>query len=93
VQAHEAEPRETAEAPGDTRLFPHASGRKALLSPVIPAYPRPARRDHDRPVTPEVAGSSHLRDHTTTSAGPFKPNEPALLPDTDGVNHSRRMCI
>jgi hypothetical protein len=32
--------------------------REALLSRRIPAYPRPSRRHHDRPVTPEVAGSS-----------------------------------
>jgi hypothetical protein len=28
------------------------------LSPAIPAYPRLTRNQHDRPVTPEVAGSS-----------------------------------
>jgi hypothetical protein len=32
--------------------------RNALLSQAIPAYPRPTRRHQDRPVTPEVAGSS-----------------------------------
>ena len=41
--------------PGDPR---NARGSKALLSPGIPAYPRSARKRHDRPVTPEVAGSS-----------------------------------
>src|SRR5439155_19116268 len=40
------------------RLSPQRHGRKALLWPVIPAYPRSARKRHDRPVTPEVAGSS-----------------------------------
>jgi hypothetical protein len=49
------------EAPGDPRphpRIPQRRGRKALLSPGIPAYPRAARKRHDRPVTPEVAGSS-----------------------------------
>src|SRR6266536_4716389 len=31
---------------------------KAPLSPGIPAYPHSARKRQDRPVTPEVAGSS-----------------------------------
>jgi hypothetical protein len=31
---------------------------KLCSSPVIPAHPRSARKRHDRPVTPEVAGSS-----------------------------------
>jgi hypothetical protein len=29
-----------------------------MLPPQIPAYPRSTRKRHDRPVTPEVAGSS-----------------------------------
>jgi hypothetical protein len=31
---------------------------KALLPPRIPAYSRLPRNDQDRPLTPEVAGSS-----------------------------------
>jgi hypothetical protein len=38
--------------------IPGASWPKALLTPRIPAYSRSARKRHDRPVTPEVAGSS-----------------------------------
>jgi hypothetical protein len=44
--------------PGCSRQSPHDDGRKDLLTPRIPAYPRSTRRRHDRPVTPEVAGSS-----------------------------------
>jgi hypothetical protein len=49
------------EAPGDPRRHPRIPAMLAaesLLSPGIPAYPRSARKRHDRPVTPEVAGSS-----------------------------------
>ena len=48
--------------------IPHTSRRrlseapyrypKTLLTAEIPAYPRLSRKHHDRPVTPEVAGSS-----------------------------------
>jgi hypothetical protein len=62
-------PRETTEHPalipqkvaGASRRRPPNPARrrlKALLAPIIPADPRPDRRDQDRPVTPEVAGSS-----------------------------------
>jgi hypothetical protein len=40
------------------RQSPQRQGRKALLLLGIPAYPRSSRKRHDRPVTPEVAGSS-----------------------------------
>jgi hypothetical protein len=49
------------EPPGSTRPCPrnHATTRaKSPAPPVIPAYPRSARKRHDRPVAPEVAGSS-----------------------------------
>ena len=46
------------EAPAHPRESPQCEGRKALLTAEIPAYPRSARKRHDRPVTPEVAGSS-----------------------------------
>ena len=46
------------EAPGQTRQSPQRQARKGPLPPAIPAYPRSARKHHDRPVTPEVAGSS-----------------------------------
>ena len=86
-------PREVAGNSRSPPVIPGAAKSKGPLSPQIPAFSRPSWNHHDRPVTPEVAGSSRHRDHTTTSAGPFKANEPALLPDTDGVNHARRMCI
>jgi hypothetical protein len=50
--------RRSPEAPAGARRTPQGDGWKALLAPVIPADPRPDRRDQDRPVTPEVAGSS-----------------------------------
>jgi hypothetical protein len=46
------------QTPARTRKSPQRRGRKALLTAEIPAYPRSARKRHDRPVTPEVAGSS-----------------------------------
>ena len=50
--------RRSPEAPAGARRTPQGDGWKALLAPEIPADPRPDRRDQDRPVTPEVAGSS-----------------------------------
>src|SRR5262249_59478101 len=44
--------------PSHTRESPQRQGRKGLRFTGIPAYPRSARKRHDRPVTPEVAGSS-----------------------------------
>jgi hypothetical protein len=41
-----------------TRKSPQRQGRRAVLIPQIPAYPRSAWKRHDRPVRPEVAGSS-----------------------------------
>ena len=49
------------EAPGSPRPHPRIPARqdrKALRTAGIPAYPRSARKRQDRPVTPEVAGSS-----------------------------------
>ena len=49
------------EAPGSSRRYPQIPAtqrRKGPLMAAIPAYPRSARKRHDRPVTPEVAGSS-----------------------------------
>jgi hypothetical protein len=48
----------SAEAPACTRKSPQRKDRNPLFSPGIPAYSRPDRRYRDRPVTPEVAGSS-----------------------------------
>jgi hypothetical protein len=45
-------------APADTRESPQDEAWRLLLTAGIPAYPRPARKQQDRPVTPEVAGSS-----------------------------------
>ena len=50
--------RRSPEAPARARQFPQHQGRKALATTGIPAYPRSARKRQDRPVTPEVAGSS-----------------------------------
>jgi len=62
-------------APADTRESPQDEAGKLLLTAGIPAYPRPARKRQDRPVTPEVAGSSPV--------APVKvpANRPLLLPD------------
>src|SRR5581483_4803946 len=46
------------EIPAGTRSSPQHGAPKALLSPGIPAYRRSTRKRQDRPVTPEVAGSS-----------------------------------
>jgi hypothetical protein len=49
------------ETPGNSReppRIPALKRLKALLAPGIPAYSRSCRKRHDRPVTPEVAGSS-----------------------------------
>jgi hypothetical protein len=49
------------EAPGSCRWLPRipaTTARKALRTPAIPGCPRSARKRQDRPVTPEVAGSS-----------------------------------
>ncbi len=46
------------EAPDRGRQFPQHQERKALVTAGIPGYPRSGRKRHDRPVTPEVAGSS-----------------------------------
>jgi hypothetical protein len=45
--------RKFPQVPADPR---NGSGGKGLLTPQIPAYPRSARKRHDRPVTPEVGG-------------------------------------
>ena len=44
--------------PAGARQSPQDEVRDALLMPGIPAYPRLGRKLRDRPVTPEVAGSS-----------------------------------
>ena len=51
-------PQEVAECPGSHPASPQDDGRTAPLSLRIPAQSRPGRRHQDRPVTPEVAGSS-----------------------------------
>jgi hypothetical protein len=50
--------RRSPEAPANPGQSPQRQGRKTLLTVGIPAYPRSARKRQDRPVTPEVAGSS-----------------------------------
>ena len=49
----------------------NAWGRKALLSRVIPAKSRSARKYQDRPVTPEVAGSSPVAPVKSLQIGIF----------------------
>ena len=44
---------------------------KTLLLPVIPAYCRSGRKRHDRPVTPEVAGSSPVAPVKTCKSASF----------------------
>ena len=51
-------PQELAGTSRQYPLIPATRRSEALLLPEIPAYPRSARKRHDRPVTPEVAGSS-----------------------------------
>jgi hypothetical protein len=59
------------EAPAHPRESPQCEGRKALLTAEIPAYPRSARKRHDRPVTPEVAGSSPVAPVKSLQTGIF----------------------
>jgi hypothetical protein len=44
--------------PAGVRQSPQGDVQNALHAPGIPAYPRLDRKRRDRPVTPEVAGSS-----------------------------------
>jgi hypothetical protein len=46
------------EVPACSRESPQRQSQKALRTLGIPADARSARKRHDRPVTPEVAGSS-----------------------------------
>ena len=50
--------RRLPDAPDCSQESPQRFGQIALLLSEIPVYPRSARKRHDRPVTPEVAGSS-----------------------------------
>ena len=50
--------RRPPEAPAAARQSPQNHGGNALLMPGIPAHPRSDRKHQDRPVSPEVAGSS-----------------------------------
>jgi hypothetical protein len=61
--------------PTGARQSPQDEVRNALLAPGIPAYPRLERKRQDRPVTPEVAGSSPVAPVKTPA------NRPLLLPD------------
>ena len=51
-------PHEAAASSRRRPAIPHWQGRKVLLTAGIPADSRSARKRRDRPVTPEVAGSS-----------------------------------
>jgi hypothetical protein len=67
-RAHPA--RGSPEAPARARESPQRQGRKSLLSPGIPAYPRSARKRQDWPVKPEVAGSSPVAPVHPRESGP-----------------------
>src|SRR5687767_15401663 len=64
--------RRSPEAPARARQSPQDEGRKALLSAGIPAYSRPSRNNQDRPVTPEVAGSSPVAPVRVAAEGAFE---------------------
>jgi hypothetical protein len=67
------------EAPAYSRESPHPQRRKALRFTRIPAYPCSTRKPHDRPVTPEVAGSSPVAPVRKVPArGPFASPSPPL---------------
>jgi hypothetical protein len=51
-------PHEAAGSSRERAPIPATPGSESLLTAEIPAYPRSTRKRHDRPVTPEVAGSS-----------------------------------
>jgi hypothetical protein len=62
------------EAPGSSRRcppIPATQWPKGLLTAEIPAYPRSTRKRHDRPVTPEVAGSSPVAPAKVLQIGTF----------------------
>jgi hypothetical protein len=62
------------EAPGGSRprpRIPATTGAESLRFTGIPAYPRSTRKRHDRPVTPEVAGSSPVAPVQTCKIGSF----------------------
>src|SRR5918996_3160838 len=62
------------EAPGNPRPHPRIPATmraQALLTRQIPAYPRSGRKHHDRPVTPEVAGSSPVAPVNSLQIGIF----------------------
>ena len=67
-------PHEVAASSRPPPAIPATTSRKALLAAEIPAYPRSGRKRHDRPVTPEVAGSSPVAPVKTPV------NPPLLLP-------------
>jgi hypothetical protein len=50
--------RKPPEAPAQGPPMPAITEPESPALPAIPAYPRSAHKPHDRPVTPEVAGSS-----------------------------------
>ena len=89
--------RRSSEAPADPRRSPQITATEALLTPVIPAYPRPARNYQDRPVTPEVAGSSPVAPVSqsackrTVSASEYHQSECGPWPKP-GPNGRRRLA-
>ncbi len=83
------------EAPGQARQSPQRHGWKALLTPGIPAYHRSGRKRQDRPVTPEVVGSSPVAPVKYLQSGIFccrswrkRPPvsfHPAYIPHANGL--------
>jgi hypothetical protein len=84
--------RRSPEPPAHRRESPQRSSQKALLTAEIPAYPRSACKRHDRPVTPEVAGSSPVAPVTSLQIGilccRFRRKRP-LVSSSSGVHRAR----
>jgi hypothetical protein len=62
------------DAPGSCRRYPPIPARQRTEIPAtagIAAYPRSGRKRHDRPVTPEVAGSSPVAPASKGTAKPL----------------------
>jgi hypothetical protein len=85
--------RKLPQAPGNPRKAP---AQKALLFPQIPANSRSSRKRHDRPVTPEVAGSSPVAPVNPLQSGIFwgrswRKRPPAFfIPRSSRTGNSRR---
>jgi hypothetical protein len=73
-------PQGVAGSPRQPPAMPATPDRKVPLSAVIPAYSRSGRNHHDRPVTPEVAGSSPVAPvENTLQIGCGSASEPSSI--------------